>query len=76
MELAVKDAGVNPKEVGYVNSHGTSTGLGDCAESKAIARVFGDLDTNPDLKVSSTKVCTDTCLVLQVLLNPLFVLKL
>lgn len=55
MELAVKDAGVNPKEVGYVNSHGTSTGLGDCAESKAIARVFGDLDTNPDLKVSSTK---------------------
>lgn len=55
MELAVKDAGIEPKEVGYVNSHGTSTGLGDAAESKAIARIFGDLDVNPDLKVSSTK---------------------
>ena len=55
MELAVKDAEINPKEVGYVNSHGTSTGLGDAAESKAIAQVFGDLDVNPDLKVSSTK---------------------
>jgi len=55
MKLAVKDAGIEPKEVGYVNSHGTSTGLGDAAESKAIARIFGDLDENPDLKVSSTK---------------------
>ncbi len=55
MELAVQDAGIEAKEVGYVNSHGTSTGLGDAAESKAIARIFGDLDTNPDLKVSSTK---------------------
>ncbi len=55
MEFAVKDADIDPKEVGYVNSHGTSTGLGDAAESKAIAQVFGDLDVNPDLKVSSTK---------------------
>lgn len=55
MELAVKDADIDPKEVGYVNSHGTSTGLGDAAESKAIAQVFGDLDVNPNLKVSSTK---------------------
>ena len=55
MELAVKDAKVDPKVVNYVNSHGTSTGLGDIAESKAIAKVFGDLDTNKDLKVSSTK---------------------
>ncbi len=55
MELAVKDAEISPKEVGYVNSHGTSTGLGDAAESKAIAQVFGDLDVNPNLKVSSTK---------------------
>ncbi len=55
MELAVKDAGIQPKDVDYVNSHGTSTGLGDIAESKAIARVFGDLDTNKNLKVSSTK---------------------
>ena len=55
MELAVKDAHIEPKEVDYVNAHGTSTGLGDIAESKAIARVFGDLDTNKNLKVSSTK---------------------
>ena len=55
MEFAVKDAGIQPKDIDYVNSHGTSTGLGDIAESKAIARVFGDLDTNKNLKVSSTK---------------------
>ena len=55
MEFAVKDAEIDPKEVGYVNSHGTSTGLGDAAESQAIARVFGDLSTNKNLKVSSTK---------------------
>lgn len=55
MKLALKDAGMDPKEVQYVNAHGTSTGLGDIAESQAIARVFGDLDTNKDLHVSSTK---------------------
>ena len=55
MEFAVKDANIKPEEVDYVNAHGTSTGLGDIAESKAIARVFGDLDTNKNLKVSSTK---------------------
>lgn len=55
MSLAVKDAGIEPKDVNYVNAHGTSTGLGDVAESQAIARVFGDLSTNKDLKVSSTK---------------------
>lgn len=55
MKLALKDAGLDPKDVQYVNSHGTSTGLGDIAESQAIARVFGDLTTNKDLLVSSTK---------------------
>ena len=55
MEFAVKDAGLKPSDVQYINSHGTSTGLGDIAESKAIAQVFGDLSTNKDLKVSSTK---------------------
>ena len=55
MELALKDAGIKPEDVDYVNAHGTSTGLGDIAESQAIARVFGDLDTNKKLKVSSTK---------------------
>ncbi len=55
MELAIKDAGLKPEDVDYVNAHGTSTGLGDVAESQAIARVFGDLSTNKKLKVSSTK---------------------
>lgn len=55
MELAVKDAGINPSEVDYINAHGTSTHLGDIAESQAIAKVFGDLSTNKKLKVSSTK---------------------
>lgn len=55
MKLALKDAGMEPKDVQYINSHGTSTGLGDIAESQAIARVFGDLNTNKNLLVSSTK---------------------
>ncbi len=55
MKLALEDAGFEPKDIQYVNSHGTGTGLGDIAESQAIARVFGDLTTNKDLVVSSTK---------------------
>jgi len=55
MENAVKDAGIKPSDIGYINAHGTSTHLGDIAESKAIAEVFGDLSTNKDLLVSSTK---------------------
>ncbi len=55
MELAVKDAKIEPSQVDYINAHGTSTHLGDIAESKAIASVFGDLETNKNLKVSSTK---------------------
>lgn len=55
MELALQDAGFEPSDVQYVNAHGTSTGLGDIAESQAIARVFGDLNTNKNLLVSSTK---------------------
>ncbi|GBF23411.1 3-oxoacyl-[acyl-carrier-protein] synthase II [Candidatus Gastranaerophilus sp. (ex Termes propinquus)] len=55
METVVKEAGIEPSQIGYLNAHGTSTGLGDVAESKAIADVFGDLDKNPSLKVSSTK---------------------
>jgi 3-oxoacyl-[acyl-carrier-protein] synthase II len=55
MQFALDDAGLKPTEVQYINAHGTSTGLGDVAESNAIASVFGDKDKNPDLKVSSTK---------------------
>ncbi len=55
MEFALKDAGMKPEEIDYINPHGTSTGLGDMAESQAIAQIFGDKDKNPNLLVSSTK---------------------
>ena len=55
MELAIQDAGLKPEEIDYINSHGTSTGLGDIAESQAIAQIFGDKEQNPNLLVSSTK---------------------
>jgi 3-oxoacyl-[acyl-carrier-protein] synthase II len=55
MELALKDAEMKPTDVQYVNTHGTSTGLGDKAESHAVAKVFGDRKENPELFVTSTK---------------------
>lgn len=55
MEFALKDANMKPDDIQYVNTHGTSTGLGDKAESHAVAKVFGDRKENPDLLVSSTK---------------------
>lgn len=42
MLAAIEDAGMNPAEIDYVNTHGTSTGLGDIAETMALKRVFGD----------------------------------
>ena len=56
MRLAIKDAGINPSDVDYVNVHGTSTPLGDIAETKAILGVFGDAAY--DLNISSTKSMT------------------
>ncbi len=55
MEFALKDADIKPEDVQYINTHGTSTHLGDIAETKAIANVFGDRKKNPKLRVSSTK---------------------
>lgn len=51
---SLKSAGINPTDVQYVNAHGTSTELGDLAETKAIKRGFGDYATS-GLMVSSTK---------------------
>ena len=55
MEFALKDAGMKPEDIQYINSHGTSTGLGDIAESKAIEGIFGNKQQNSHLLVSSTK---------------------
>lgn len=61
-ELAIrnclKEANRTPDMVDYINMHGTSTHLGDLAESHAVARVFGDKIQNPKLSVSSTKSMT------------------
>jgi 3-oxoacyl-[acyl-carrier-protein] synthase II len=55
MERALQRSGVAPEQVGYINAHGTSTPLGDVAESQAIERVFGEHATSGKLAVSSTK---------------------
>jgi 3-oxoacyl-[acyl-carrier-protein] synthase II len=54
MERALLRSGIKPHDVGYINAHGTSTPLGDAAESQAIERVFGEHARN-GLAVSSTK---------------------
>lgn len=56
MVAALEDAGMSPEDVDYVNVHGTSTPLGDVAETKAIQQVFGDQAYN--MNISSTKSMT------------------
>lgn len=56
MKMAVRDAGITPEDVGYINAHGTSTHLNDSGETKAIKLAFGDHAYK--LMVSSTKSMT------------------
>jgi 3-oxoacyl-[acyl-carrier-protein] synthase II len=56
MRLALEDAGLTPGEVDYINAHGTSTPVGDTAETRAIKKVFGDHAYR--LAVSSIKSMT------------------
>jgi 3-oxoacyl-[acyl-carrier-protein] synthase II len=56
MKAAMKDAKLSPEDIGYVNAHGTSTPLGDCLETIALKRVFGE--RAKQVPVSSTKSMT------------------
>ncbi len=60
MNAALRDAGMQANEIDYINTHGTSTPLGDIAEAKAITAVFGEHSYN--LNISSTKSMTGHCL--------------
>jgi len=60
MLAALDDAGMKPEEIDYINTHGTSTPLGDIAEAKAILHVFGEHAYK--LNISATKSMTGHCL--------------
>ena len=56
MRLAIRDAGIEPSEVGYINAHGTGTPLNDKGETKAVKLAFGE--HSKELLISSTKSMT------------------
>jgi len=58
MQAALAEANLKPEDVNYINAHGTSTGLGDKAETTAVNKVFGGYATSGKLAMSSTKSMT------------------
>jgi 3-oxoacyl-[acyl-carrier-protein] synthase II len=60
MTMALRAAGVDPSEVGYVNAHATSTPLGDASETRVIKHAFGE-ENAMEVPVSSTKGATGHC---------------
>src|SRR5204863_6886032 len=57
IRMALRDAGADPSDVGYINAHGTSTPLNDAAETAAIKAAFGE-EAAHGVPVSSTKSMT------------------
>ena len=53
MQLALNDARLNPGQIDYINAHGTSTPLGDAAETRAVKKIFGPAART--VSISSTK---------------------
>src|SRR5215208_3435638 len=61
MQMAFRDAAIDPAEIGYINAHGTSTPLGDASETRVIKLAVGE-ENAAKIPVSSTKGATGHCL--------------
>jgi 3-oxoacyl-[acyl-carrier-protein] synthase II len=57
MTMAMKDAGLGPEDIGYINAHGTSTPLGDASETRVIKLAVGE-ERAREIPISSTKGAT------------------